>query len=543
MNRCSAIAFACLCTVFANAQAETAPVVRGLWVLPTEFKDTGKVWAQPQFAKEGRSFLEAFKKRTIPDFSPVILEGPNVIKSKVLETLQEQLKLLTAPGSIFVFYYAGHGVRPSKDTFLGMQSCEVGTPDIAHDDDMLMLQRILDLQANYEGVYFIAYIDACYSGNQFVNADQYLWSERLGPRGFLLCSSGADRKSYIPKFTQALTTVYGSDDRFKNVQNPNDLLREVKSANDYPAEQVPHLIPDNCYLQTIYPLPGLCFYSVDFGGIYNKPITVKISSGNGRGGNFSFNDKSEFVGSIAFPVQQLEKISMTVNFNSNYEVPFDVDLSGKSFDSKSLADKPIPDRRTLTSASAKSQLAAAASNYQAIVERAKNFGLDDTSVTHLCTRLLASTFRGLDPNKSAGFISEQVAYLMAKAPTSSDLDGLGVFASTIPSRGPEQLAALDKAIDTKIPVPKHVVVAYAKNLEVNVSVLKSDQTAAWVKPEDLTAKITKASVTAKKSNSSEAKQVLARTVEATSDPENRILSHHDYHAAKHAVFTGSLPGG
>ncbi len=298
---------------------------------------------------------------------------------------------------------------------------------------------------------------------------------------------------------------------------------------------MPHLIPDNCYLQTTYPLPGLCFYCVDFGGIYNKPIAVKIGSASGHHGNFSFNDKSEFVGGIAFPVQQLDKVSITVNFNSNYEIPFDVDLAGKFFDRKSLADKPIPDRRILSSASAQSQLASAANSYRAIVERAKRFGLDDTSVTHLCTRLLASTFNRLDPNKSGQFIADQVSFLMSKAPTSSDLDGLGVFASVIPNRGPDQLAALDKAIDTRIPTPAHVATAYAKNLEENVSTLKSSPSEAWVKPADLTGKIAKASVAAKKSNSSEAKQVLARTVEATRDPANTILSHHDYRAAKQAV--------
>ena len=149
MNRFGALALACLWVGLTAAEADTGPLVRGLWVLPTEFKDGGKPWSQPQFSREGRSFLQAFKKRTTPDFAPIVLEGPDVTKSKVLENLRQQLDLLTVPGSIFVFYYAGHGIRPSKNTFLGMQSCEVGTPDIAHDEAMLMLQQILDLQAQY----------------------------------------------------------------------------------------------------------------------------------------------------------------------------------------------------------------------------------------------------------------------------------------------------------------------------------------------------------------------------------------------------------
>jgi hypothetical protein len=546
MRRSGTLAVAGLILVSWVAHAQTGPSVAGLWVLPTQFKDNGEVLVQNDFANEGKGFLAAFRKRAPALSSPAILEGPDVTKQNVLGKMQQILKSLTVPGSIFVFYYAGHGIRPSQNTYLAMQGCEVGDDvDIANDDAMIMLEKIMDIQAKYQGVYFIGYIDACYSGNETFPQNRYLWSQQLGPRGFLLCSAGSDRKSYIPKFTKALTEVFEHDALFNSVRTPSDLLQQTLKSTNFPPEQVPHLIPRACNLQITYPLPGLCFYCIDFGGIINTPVTVNIITADGRFVNLSFNEPQldappSYIGSITFPVQQLSNVTIIVNFDSNHQQKLNVDLSGRTFGSASLSDYAIPHRESLSSQNPKSRLAAAAANFRSVVERAKTFGLSDSDLTDLCTPLFASTFGKLDPRKSQGLISEQLTFLAANAPSSPDVAAIRVLAGIdTPAGGPGGFAVLDKAIATGIPVTQQLATAYAKHIEANVALLKNNTNAAWIRPGELTEKFVEASETVKASKSVEAGKVLTGSLHAAAEPENRILSKHDYKQAREAVTSAT----
>ena len=187
--------------------------------------------SQDEIAIEGKKFLSALKSRAPNLTSAKIVEGRGVTRTAVMTAMDEVLDSLTSPGSIFFFYYGGHGIRPGGaspvswaptrgGTYLAMTRMRHVSSGKVDFDHAVLLDEIMLEQAKYEHVYFMGYIDACYSGNESFVANQLFYSSALGPRGFLLCSSGSTRKSYSLEFTKALSGIYNSDQIFAQICTP-----------------------------------------------------------------------------------------------------------------------------------------------------------------------------------------------------------------------------------------------------------------------------------------------------------------------------------
>jgi Caspase domain len=468
------------------------PAVKALWVVPSQFKVDNDTVTQPEFAQNGKAFLAAFRKRAPALLTPVILEGSQVTRQNVLDQIEQALDSLKQPGSIFIFYYGGHGIRPGGSptdpssrgsTYLAMQDCQVGEGKTTYNN-MIMLEEIMSLQAKYERTYFMGYIDACFSGNESFNANQLLWSRQLGPRGFLLCSSGSNRLSYIPTFTKNLTSLYNSDDIFNKIHNPSDLLTQVRQGPGYEREQVPQLIPSSCNFQITYPLPSLCFCCIDFGCYVDTPINVTITPPNNRPLTLPFNEKVNGVppapiGSIAIPIQQLKDITIIVNFSSTLEKKFNVDLTGRDWQRLVVNNIVIPGAMRVSATANAAQLTPAQNSFRNLVDRAKNFGLQPDDITNLGTSVIAGSGALREKHH---FISQQLNYLVSAAPSSKDAGALRLLAGLgSPTDTETGFRDLERALQIDVPVDKSsLVVAYADTLTRHIKLLKTNEQSTWL---------------------------------------------------------------
>jgi hypothetical protein len=510
------------------------PVVKALWVLPTEFADGANKIPQPGFETEGIHFLNAFRRKAPALASAEILRGPDVTRDKVLNKLREGLSSLP-PGSIFVFYYAGHGIRPANpnnstgthgSTYLAMRGCELGehTPTF---NNMVMLEEIMDLQSTYENVYFMGYIDACFSGNSPLGADQSFWSHSLGARGFVLCSSGADRKSYAPDFTRALIAAYERDDIFQKIRNPKILTDEVTRIGNFATEQVPRLIPKDCNLRTIFPLPGLCFFCIDFHGLVEKVINVKITPAAGDSELLTFNDPPTMIGAIAFAIPQSKDTKVTVNFTSQVECPFILNLVGQTFARESCTSADVPRVASVSDSS----VPATRTAFESLVTRATQFGVSGDDVIRLGAALLTAHFSTLDRSRYGDLVSAEAKFLAELAPDSASVEPIRLLAGIDqPAMNRDGLAALEDAIRIGVPAKPALAKAYAEQIAANVQLLQTDPGKSWIQPKELINKFAVANKALALYPDVEAARSLKASFVATADPKRRVLSPRDVDA-------------
>ena len=530
-----------------TSQAQsTGPEVKGLWILPTEFKIDGSVpkdgdpqkIAQRKFAETGKLFLKSYGNRT-HNLKESVLEGPGVTREEVLTKATEILKSLK-PGSIFVFYYGGHGVRPGLanrgSTYLALQGCEVGNGPTTWSK-MITLDEIVALQSDFESVYFFGFVDACFSGNEAFNASQAFRSVNLGTRGFLLCSSGSDRKSYSDSFTKALTKIYDSNELFSKVTNPYNLWQQVKAVGNFFRDQNPRLIPAGSTMQVIYPLPGLCFCTVTFSRPIKAIVEVTITTPDGKSlPPFTFNERIDGedvrpVGSVAFPIPQLDGIKIIIGLGTNFETK-PMTVNAKSRNHYPLAVKGVPSALLVAANPSEEELISMGNEFQTLITRAKNFGLNDSEVTDAAKPLLATYFASTSSEIAGSTITEQAKFLVEAAPDSPDVPALKVIAGmTEPSLDASGFETLERALAIGLPPDPKLAALYAQHVRTNVQILgAAKEEDAWIKSGKITSKFATASKVVAVSKSEEALATLSESYKAAKSPENRILNQRDSYA-------------
>jgi len=542
------LALAGLAFLAVAAQAQSGPpVIRGLWVTPS--KMNGETEISPLIAnvqKQADSFREGYVACCPGEYhaSITVLKGAQVTRENVLTKMQSILKQMPR-GSIFVFYYGGHGVPSGKTvnygTYLAMENCEIDPDKTPTYANMLLLSEIVALQAQYEKVYFTGFVDSCFAGDSSLNAEAFS-SSALGPRAFLLCSSNSTRESFAAHFTKALATIYHDKPTLSQLTFPDKLREQIKTigiAAGMPTQQQPRLLPNPCDLRMTLPMPGLCLVIVDLRSLIAPDIVNLKSSrpGNQPPMGDEINYHRRPVGCIAFSVPAVNGTNIEINFdNVSDQLSFsDLQLANKAV--HVITARPPSGVSVLALDSSAESLELASADFRAAVQRAKAFGISDTELTDVGTRMLASRFGGAAASEKVSLaVAAETKFLADAAPASDSLTELKLLAGTQePPPGKEGFTSLETALSHGLPANTALARSYAQHISANIEALKTDQAAAYIATNELTEKYQTAVKAAKQAQDMESIKSLNESLKKAYDPSNRILGRRDFDACSRII--------
>jgi hypothetical protein len=357
-----------------------------------------------------------------------------------------------------------------------------------------------------------------------------------------MCSSSSTRESFAAHFTTALAKIYHDKPTLSRLTLPEKLKEEIKNiglAAGMPTQQQPNLLPKPCDLRMTLPMPGLCLVIVDLRSLVT-PDTVNLKSS--RPGNLQpmgeeINYHRRPVGCIAFSVPAVNGTNIEINFdNVSDQLSFrDLPLGNKS--THVITSRPPAGVPVLALNSSAESLEVASADFRAVVQRAKAFGISDTELTDVGTRMLANRFGGVAvSDKVSEAVSAETKFLAEVAPASDALTELRLLAGTAePAPGREGFILLETALSQGLPANATLARSYAQHIRENIESLKTDQAAAYIATNELTEKYETAVKAAKQAQDVESIKSLNESLKQAYDPANRILGRRDFDACSRII--------
>lgn len=543
-------------TLTSQLRAEQPAQVRGLWVMPNEFRSGTEVLEKDDILeKQGKKFLDVYK-RLNPTLDAKVLTGNQVTRKNVIREIRKQLEAFDGKlqPCMFILYYGGHGIRPSTrsraSTYLALQGAEISTSagEKLRYDEMIQMDEIFSILSEFEHVYFQAYVDCCYAANMPAGNLSFT-SGMLGNNGFAICSSSSDRQAIVngeKSLTLGLIDVFESP-TYGEIKSPTELFERVQ--NSKPAKSL-----GMCYLPwssegslVQWPLPKLCYLVIDFGQVISRKsvaVTVSDASGNHLFTRVLSNGNQDtmpvLMRSIAVP---RSNIKLQIRIGSNITLP---SLPQQGYP-LSLADSRSHHFTVPKSDLASGQISGLSSHFvtsavDAILTQGAEFGMDRADEQNIVISALSTGGKVVSddarlelPSWAKRFDGE--LYEADFRELIGDFTGKNKI--PLDSAGYSRLVKLgNNGLNYSSPVAEALASHLMVNIESQVALKQGEKpefAASWIKSGNLIKAFEQASAATASSKNEKSLDQLEEALHAAKEAENPLFNANDFGKASKAV--------